>query len=250
MSPNNRLNDLSAVEWVKSTKSWLICDGRANDITPDIELHPATFPPDLLTRFIRFFTKAGQCVLDPFVGSGSTLVAAYQTGRRSVGIELSPKYYANTLQRLARLTPEPDQEHFVPSIFQGDARTVTELVKEPLDYCITSPPYWNILRKSRGGAESNHIKRARAGLDTDYGDDSLDLGNIPSYEEYITELVNIFAKVRTVLRKDAYITIIIQNARVPAGEMVPIAWDLAMRMRSFFLLQQEIVWCQNQKRLN
>lgn len=55
--------------------------------------HSATFPKELPVWFIRLFTKEGDVVLDPFMGSGTTAVACILTGRHFVGIELSPEYH-------------------------------------------------------------------------------------------------------------------------------------------------------------
>jgi DNA modification methylase len=54
--------------------------------------HPAPFPVELPERLIRLYTYAGDLVLDPFMGSGSTLVAAAHLGRRYVGYDLDPTY--------------------------------------------------------------------------------------------------------------------------------------------------------------
>ncbi len=246
--PSNPLNDLDAREWVRRTKSWFTCDGRAKDITPDIQLHPASFPPEMLERFIGFFTKAGDTVLDPFVGCGSTLVAAHALGRRSVGVELSPTYHANTIKRLARLQPAPDRHQ--PALHLADARDIGGLDIGPVDYCITSPPYWDMLKKSRGNAASVQKIRAAEGLHTDYGVDPRDMGTIPEYDAYLADLTAVFGALRPHLRPGGYVTVVLQNIRVPSGEMMPLAWDFAARMRDHYLLQQETIWCQNQKKLS
>ncbi|HEV8063238.1 MAG TPA: site-specific DNA-methyltransferase, partial [Acidimicrobiales bacterium] len=72
--------------------------------------HPAPFPVALPERLIRLYTYAGDLVLDPFVGAGSTLVAAAQLGRRFVGYDLDPAYVEITKERLAGVSagqPEP-----------------------------------------------------------------------------------------------------------------------------------------------
>jgi len=54
--------------------------------------HPAPFPLELATRLVRMFSFTGDTVLDPFCGSGTTMVAALRTGRNSIGIEIDPEY--------------------------------------------------------------------------------------------------------------------------------------------------------------
>ena len=54
--------------------------------------HPAPFPLELATRLVRMFSFVGDTVLDPFCGSGTTMVAAFRTGRNSIGVEIDPDY--------------------------------------------------------------------------------------------------------------------------------------------------------------
>lgn len=54
--------------------------------------HPAPFPLELALRLVRMFSFAGDTVLDPFAGSGTTMVAALKAGRNSIGIEIDPEY--------------------------------------------------------------------------------------------------------------------------------------------------------------
>lgn len=62
--------------------------------------HPACFPLQLPTWFIKLFSDAGDVVLDPFAGSGTTLVAARSLGRKSIGIDASREYCDLMLERL------------------------------------------------------------------------------------------------------------------------------------------------------
>ena len=62
--------------------------------------HPTQKPTALFSAIITEYTKDGQCVVDPFLGSGTTIVAAHNEGRRGLGIERLEKYVAVTLQRL------------------------------------------------------------------------------------------------------------------------------------------------------
>jgi DNA modification methylase len=62
--------------------------------------HSATFPPALPTWFIKLFTLPGATVLDPFVGSGTTALAAIQLGRKYIGIDINPEYIALAQERV------------------------------------------------------------------------------------------------------------------------------------------------------
>ena len=69
--------------------------------------HAAAFPVALPEFFIKAFSDPGDTILDPFCGSGTTIVAAHKEGRRGFGVELSPAYCAVILERLSALGLEP-----------------------------------------------------------------------------------------------------------------------------------------------
>ncbi len=64
--------------------------------------HPFTYPMDLSERLIKLYTFWGETVVDPFVGSGTTVLAASKLGRQGVGFELSDKYIEICRKRLAQ----------------------------------------------------------------------------------------------------------------------------------------------------
>jgi DNA modification methylase len=66
--------------------------------------HPAPFPLDLAERLVRMFSFAGDTVLDPFLGTGTTTVAASRWGRNSIGYEVDPDYFDLALKRIRRDT--------------------------------------------------------------------------------------------------------------------------------------------------
>ena len=63
--------------------------------------HPAAYPVPLAEWMARLVTEPGQTVLDPFMGSGTTGVACVQTGRKFIGCEIDPTYYAIAERRIA-----------------------------------------------------------------------------------------------------------------------------------------------------
>jgi len=252
----NALNDLTGKEWIKRTKSWFICDSPRYHRNRDTELHPARFPEEMVAQFVTFFTKAGQWVFDPFCGSGATLVASLEQRRRAVGLELASRYAEVTRQRLAELDANGDAQ-----VIQGNS---TQLLEPELwqdciarsdgqlpqfDFIITSPPYWNMLRHSRGGVHSTHKQRADAGLDTHYSDSGQDLGNIEDYDEFIEAIGDVFDQCQKLLKPEKYMVVVAQNLRIPEGYVVPLAWDLARRISTSFSFQGERIWCQDSKQL-
>jgi modification methylase len=63
--------------------------------------HPAPFPPEIAERLIRLFSFAGDTILDPFAGSGSTSVAAIRAGRNSISVEVEEQYIKDATRRAA-----------------------------------------------------------------------------------------------------------------------------------------------------
>jgi DNA modification methylase len=71
------------------------------------DLHPTCKPSELIAPMIANSSRAGEIIYDPFLGSGSTLVAAHQLSRVGYGVEISPEYLAVALERLSMLGLEP-----------------------------------------------------------------------------------------------------------------------------------------------
>jgi len=258
---NNELNDLTGREWIRFTRTWFVCDSPRYWRNRDTELHPARFPEEMVAQFLRFFTKSGGAVLDPFAGSGATLVACEEQGRVGVGVELAAKY-ARTAERRTRtlLTPQ--------FVLQGDARQMgraafwggrrRELEEAGIafrralpqfDFVITSPPYWRMLHTSRGGVLSKHKQRALQGLDLAYSDSPEDLGNVEDYGQFVAALARTFHTTARLVKEGKYLVVVAQNLRDPAGEIQTLPWDLVKRMHAAWQFQGERIWCQNTKPL-
>src|SRR5262249_62110602 len=69
--------------------------------------HPCQMPEALLERIVRVSSSPGHLVLDPFGGSGTTLVVAKRLGRRYLGVELSAEYAARIRERLEGVPAGP-----------------------------------------------------------------------------------------------------------------------------------------------
>lgn len=71
-------------------------------------IHPAPYPTELAYRLIRMFSFTGDTVLDPFVGTGTTIIAAMNANRNSIGVEIDPEYFALASKRIQRQVDQAD----------------------------------------------------------------------------------------------------------------------------------------------
>lgn len=242
----NKLNNLTGKEWIKFTKSWFIHKPvrRKNDEI----LHPAKYPESLVEEFIAFFTKENEWVFDPFLGSGSTLIAAGNLNRNAVGIELNEKYYKIAKKRI-------ETGNFENNIIalKGNSLNLKEIlikneINQKIDFTITSPPYWNQLEKN----SLRQKKRNENGLDTKYSTQKKDIGNIAEYEKFLETQALIFDQVYDITKEKGYLTIITNNI-FHNGRVFPLAFDTAVsltkRGSKSWLLKDEKIWLQDDKPL-
>ncbi|MHB0935908.1 MAG: DNA methyltransferase [Armatimonadota bacterium] len=256
--PRNQLNDLTGSEWLQFTRTWFTCDSRRYYRNRDTELHPARFPEEMVADFLRFFTKAGGWVLDPFGGSGATLVSCAEQERNGVAVELAERYVEVMRRRVnpPQAVLHGDAREIAAPAFWEAARPELEAAGLPFagglpvfDYSISSPPYGAMLHTSRGGVYSKQKQRKDKGLDTTYSLDERDLGNIAGYEAFVAELAGIYRGAARLIKPQGYLTIVIQNFRAPDGEVYPLAWDLTRALSETLSFQGERIWCQNSKPL-
>jgi DNA modification methylase len=93
---DGRASTISREQFLEYTKSvWQFPTESARKVG-----HPAPFPVELPSRLIQLYTYSGEIVLDPFMGSGQTAIAALESGRRYVGYELNPAYVALAQARI------------------------------------------------------------------------------------------------------------------------------------------------------
>lgn len=211
--PRNPLNDLTSTEWLPETISvWTQRGLGAGHADAQIERqHPAPFSFTDVSRLVRFFTKRGGVVLDPFVGVGSTLKACALEGRNGIGFELNPKYAKLAKQRLRTEVRDLWATAEAQDVRVGDARKlVVELPENSVDFVVTSPPYWNILHKKDHKAKQERVSHD---LDTRYSDHEHDLGNIAKYETFLVELANILGACGKALKPKKYMAVVVSDFR-------------------------------------
>ena len=243
------LNDLSATEWVRESVSvWTQRGlGKGHPETLIEREHPAPFSFQDVARVIRFFTKKGDTVVDPFAGVGSTLKAAALEYRHGIGIELNPRYATLAKNRLHMEVPQELQPLTSQQIFTGDARVlVDQLPRNTASLIVTSPPYWNILRKVDHKAKQERVSNS---LDHHYGDDPADLGNIQSYDAFVQELCAVFAQCRGAMKARAHLCVFISDFRHKSRYYMLHA-DLARGLETYgFVTKGVFVLHQSQKRV-
>ncbi len=99
----SRLTKEEYQEWFQQVWNGLMGESTKN--------HPAPYPEELAYRLVRMFSFADDTVLDPFMGTGTTLLAASRCGRRSIGVDIEPSYVKMAKQRLdANLSSLFEQE--------------------------------------------------------------------------------------------------------------------------------------------
>ena len=223
--------------------------------------HPAMFPVELCKRLIEIYTWPGEVVLDPFMGSGSTLVAAKELMRKSIGFDVVPEFVELAKKRISEVKPKlrvpirlieymgaiPEEHEELkkhlnniseseiePEIYNEDARRLLEFVKpESIDLCITSPPYWMIHKRERTADYKN--SRPYSALETD-------LGNIEDYGEFMVELSKVFRNVYTVLKLNKRCIVVVMDIRV-GSKFIPYSMDITRMMQDIgFTLEDIIIW--------
>ena len=188
---------LTAKEWLKNQLGVWEFYYEKRDIR-DKKVHPATFPIALPKRLIEQFTHRGELIVDPFVGSGSTLLAAWDTGRNAIGFDLSKDYIELCRRRLNAA------KGFLTGSEQlaihDDARNISNyLPKESISLIVTSPPYANLLNRKRKNKSRRNRDNEQLGKIEQYSQDVRDLGTMP-LDAYTQSTGEIFEGLLPLLR--------------------------------------------------
>lgn len=214
------------------------------------EKHPATFAESDIRRLILLFTKKGQKVLDPFLGSGTTAIACLQTQRSCTGIELYRSWFELSRRRISGAI-EVDhirgQELRFQVIRSDSRRALCELPANYYEFMVTSPPYWKILRK-HSDKKSNDLRVSKK-LQKDYGRHREDLSLIGEYDLFLSKLGEVFRLSYRTLKKGAYACVIVSDFR-HGSRFFDFHSDVVGKMKeSGFSLQGITVLVHNERHL-
>jgi DNA modification methylase len=233
-----RCNDLDGKRWIQNSISvW----GDLRKSPDELRLkHPAMFPAALAARLIESFLPGGaHVVLDPFAGTGSTLVAAARAGKKAIGIELSEAFVASARKRLAQRSlfgaDSNAGDAAAPAVLHhGSASDLLKFVSpSAVDLCVTSPPYWNILNQRRT-ADAKAVRH--------YGNLKDDLGTLSDYDEFLSALTAVFADVLQVLKPGAHCCIVVMDLR-KKDRFYSFHSDLASRLQEIgYVFDDLVIW--------
>lgn len=229
-------SDLDGKTWLQNSIS-IWSDIRKSKLELDIK-HPAMFPSMLAERLIVSYSHENDLIFDPFAGTGSTLIAAKNCLRRSIGIELSNefiKYYNIRINNLSLFA----EESYEPKMIKEDSNNLESYIDpNSVNLTITSPPYWDILNQKRT-ADYKDIRN--------YGDSDRDLGNIDSYKEFIIALMLIFKKVYISTVTKGFCCVVLMDIR-KKDKYYPFHMDVTLGMKDIgFELDDIIIWDRKQE---
>lgn len=245
--PENHMNCLTAKEWTKNQIGIWQFFYNGKDIR-DKSIHPAVFPIGLPKKVIELFSHKGELVVDPFVGSGTTLVAARETNRNAVGFDINKKYIQVSKKRLGEVLPLEETKQ-LPIL--DDARNISKYFEEgSVALVFTSPPYANLLNrkrtnKSRRGCDRKNDQYLKV---EQYSQDERDLG-ILSMEKYVQEMTEIYRGLLPILKLKGHAVIDIPDmwwSDVKFGRRIPLHIGVYNAMiAAGYELRNTIIWDRN-----
>ncbi|MCR2112243.1 site-specific DNA-methyltransferase [Campylobacter upsaliensis] len=244
----NTLNDLTGKEWLKLSSSFWFSEKCAAD--KDALRHPAPFLIKDIEKLISLFTKEKMVVLDIFCGSGTTLLSAYNLKRQGIGFDLNLEYLDLARERFVRNHCNLNALDYRVG---DNTKLLQELEDESIDYIVTSPPYFNILKNKASGLRANKSEKgfrngARQGIQS-YGDDNFNLENSKNYEEFLEKIFSIFSECRRVLKTKKYLSIIISDFTIDKKEVCVTGDIVRIMQKANFEFVGNIALLQNNKPL-
>jgi len=202
------INDINLNRWkeyddVLTDSLWLINHrDRSGAHSAD---YWGNFIPQIPYQMLMRYTKAGEWVLDPFAGSGTTLIECRRLGRHGVGIELNPEVAANSIERLSK---EENFKKTNTSIVVGDSTQLDyhELMRKlgitKVQLLIMHPPYHDIIH---------------------FSDDVRDLSNKPTVDDFIRSFSQVVRRTYPILAKGRYLIVVIGD-KYTRGEWIPLGF--------------------------
>lgn len=232
------INCMTAKEWLKSQLGvWQFYYEKRDVRKKDI--HPATFPISLAKKVIELFTHEGELVLDPFVGSGTTLVAAQDLNRNAVGFDLQESYINLCSKRLTQNNLFNKTKQIA---IQDDALNIPlYLNPDTVSLIWTSPPYANLLNRKRKNKSRRDRKNDQYLKVEQYSQNARDLGTM-SLDDYTKAMGDIYEALLPLLKPKAHCVINVPDMWWE-NQRITIHVSLIQELRSRgYELRNTIIW--------
>lgn len=220
-----KYNDLDMKNWqgytdIKTDTLWII-DKRDNSGAHSGDYH-GNFVPQIPFQLFSRYTKKGDWILDPFMGSGTSLIEAQRMRRNSIGIDLRESIVK---EAESRIDSEENLE-CKAQVFAGDSASLSipDLLNtigiKKYQFVIFHPPYWDIIK---------------------FSDDPVDLSNAESLESFLEELGKVVDNTTQYLEKNRYCAIVIGD-KYANSQVVPLGfYCMNLFMQRGFLLKAILV---------
>lgn len=249
-------NGLTAREWTLLSRNvWndLSSPRRAHQLE-----HGAVYPEKLTERIIKMYSREGDLVFDPFLGSGTTVISAYKCNRSAIGIELSPRFFDLSKDWLSKTkgplfnTSEKETKH---QIILDDCRNMKKYIKDhSVQLTVTSPPYANFIQKSLADRKKTH-KKSKLVLENNsvvkqYSNVLEDFGNL-DYKDFLKEITAVLKANLEITKNGGYSVWIVKDYRDTKNSVPYIDFhsDLAhVGQKIGWKYHDLIVWDQNEQR--
>lgn len=255
-------NKLTPTEWAMLSKNVIDEDELFNPVWNDLSSprnkyqleHGAVFPVKLAERLIRMYSKESDTIFDPFLGIGSTIIAARALNRHGVGIELNSKF-----TRIAEQWLDDFQGFFrneyVYKIITDDCRNTLKYIrKDKIQLTVTSPPYANFIRRSIEDRSTTHktsvIKYENKSTVKPYSDNEKDFGNL-HYQEFLIQIKDVLHQNYDVTKKGGYSAWVVKDYRDTKNKIpyVPFHSDIAnIGQEVGYKFHDLIIWDQTGQR--
>ncbi|WP_456418893.1 TRM11 family SAM-dependent methyltransferase, partial [Methanocaldococcus infernus] len=190
--------------------------------------------PQVARNLILRYSKEGETVLDPFVGSGTTLIEAKLLFRNAIGVDINRDAVMLTLDRL-RFNYNPLDINEKPKtwikVFVGDARNLDKVEDESIDLIATHPPYVNIVKYTKKSEVDG------------------DLSKVRSVEDFVNEMRKVAREFFRVLKPGRYCAILIGDTRRNKHH-VPVSFRVMQAfLEEGFILKEDIIKIQHNMRV-
>lgn len=237
------LNDMSAKEWVSNSRNvWPYSETNTRNYYS--ETHGASFSVAIAEKIINIFSKKNDLIFDPFLGTGTTIVAAQNLDRKCIGIELNKKYFERSKEytknqvnlfdfqnKSSKKNTDNYNENY--KIINDDCRNMLNHMKqESVQLTLTSPPYADFIQKSLKDRQETHktsmFKFNNNSTVKQYSEDKNDFGNL-NYDNFMNEIGKILELNFKITKPGGYSVWIVKDHRNTQKNIpyIPFHSDLA-----------------------